>query len=101
MLYHYTPRRESISAHKYLLPIISTLFITYISFNSKELNKVPSIIKFLIKNDTELSYKDYIPSIPNNLSAIWELSQLEYDLKQIESSSNIPPNEKEEKINNR
>ena len=97
---YYIPRRESISAHKYLLPIISTLFITYISFNPKELNKVPSIIKFLIKNDTELSYKDYIPSIPNNLSAIWELSQLEYDLKQIESSSNIPPNEKEEKINN-
>ena len=94
------PRRESISAHKYLLPIISTLFITYNSFNPKELNKVPSIIKFLIKNDTELSYKDYIPSIPNNLSAIWELSQLEYDLKLIESSSNFPPNEKEEEINN-
>ena len=100
MLDNYMPRRESISAHKYLLPIISTLFITYISFNPKELNKVPSIIKFLIKNDTELSYKDYIPSIPNNLSAIWELSQLEYDLKLIESSSNIPPNEKEEEINN-
>ena len=55
---YFLPRRESISAHKYLLPIISTLFITYISLNPKELNKVPSIIKFLIKNDTELSYKD-------------------------------------------
>ena len=94
------PGRKSKLIQNFLLPIISTLFITYISFNPNELKKVPSIIKFLIKNDTELSYKDYIPFIPNNLSAIWELSQLEYNLKEIESSSNIPQNEKEEQINN-
>ena len=94
------PRRERISKHKFVLPLISTLFITYISFNPNKLPKVPSIIKFLIKNATDLSYKDYIPSIPNNLSAIWELSQLEYHLKEIESSSNIPQNKKEEQINN-
>lgn len=83
---------------KYVLPIISTLFIVFFSFNPKQLSKVPSIIKLFIKFDTEFSDKNF-PSIPNNLSSIWELSRLEYRLQEIESSSNIEPNKKEEQIN--
>ena len=92
--------KKTNSVTKLLLPIISTLFIAYLSFNPNKLSKVPSIIKLFIENDTDLSYKDYIPSIPNNLSAIWELSQLEYNLKEIESSSKIDSHIKEEQINN-
>ena len=92
--------KKTNSVTKLLLPTISTLFIAYISFNPNKLSKVPSIIKLFIENDTDLSYKDYIPSIPNNLSAIWELSQLEYNLKEIESSSKIDSHIKEEQINN-
>ena len=92
--------KKTNSVTKLLLPTISTLFIAYISFNPNKLSKVPSIIKLFIENDTDLSYKDYIPSIPNNLSAIWELSQLEYNLKEIESSSKIDSYIKEEQINN-
>lgn len=88
------------SKPNYILPIFSTIFIAYITFNPNKLTKVPSIIKLFVKTDTDLSYKNYIPLIPNNLSNIWELSQLEYRLREIEALSNISINEKEEKINN-
>ena len=83
----------------YILPILSTIFITYMTFNPNKLTKVPSIIKLFVKTDTDLSYKNYIPSIPNNLSSIWELSQLEYRLREIEALTNISSNKKEEEIN--
>ena len=51
------PGRKSKLIQNFLLPIISTLFITYISFNPNELKKVPSIIKFLIKNDQNYHIK--------------------------------------------
>ena len=83
----------------YILPILSTIFITYMTFNPNKLTKVPSIIKLFVKTDMDLSYKNYIPSIPNNLSSIWELSQLEYRLREIEALTNISSNKKEEEIN--
>ena len=91
--------KEQNPNQKYILPIISTLFIIFFCFFPKQVSKVPSIIKLFVKTDAEYSEKNYFPSIPNNLSSIWELSRLEYRLIEIESSSNIEPNKKEEQIN--
>ena len=91
--------KEQNPNQKYILPIISTLFIIFLCFFPKQVSKVPSIIKLFIKTDAEYSEKNYFASIPNNLSSIWELSRLEYRLIEIESSSNIEPNKKEEQIN--
>ena len=91
--------KEQNPNQKYILPIISTLFIIFFCFFPKQVSKVPSIIKLFIKTYAEYSEKNYFTSIPNNLSSIWELSRLEYRLIEIESSSNIEPNKKEEQIN--
>ena len=52
---------------KYLGPILSTIFISYMCFFPDTIiNKIPSIIKIFIKDNekNKYSYKDYIPSIP-------------------------------------
>ena len=91
--------KEQNPNQKYVLPIISTLFILFFCFFPNQVSKVPSIIKLFVNYDTEFSDKYYFPSLRNNLSSIWELSRLEYRLEEIESSSNIEPNKKEEQIN--
>ena len=91
--------KEQNPNQKYILPIISTLFILFFCFFPNQVSKVPSIIKLFVNYDTEFSDKYYFPSLRNNLSSIWELSRLEYRLEEIESSSNIEPNKKEEQIN--
>ena len=70
----------------YLGPILSTIFIGYMCyFPENIIPKIPSIIGIFIKDkDKNLSYKDYIPSIPKEPIKIWRLSQLEYALREIE-----------------
>lgn len=89
---------------KYLGPILSTIFISYMCFFPDTIiNKIPSIIKIFIKDNekNKYSYKDYIPSIPEEPIKIWKLSQLEYSLKDIEkkySNDLITKEELTEKI---
>ena len=73
----------------YLGPVLSTIFIAYMCyFPEKIIPMIPSIIGIFIKDNgkNKLSYKDYIPSIPKEPIKIWQLSQLEYTLREIEKT---------------
>ena len=72
----------------YLGPILSTMFIGHMcNCPEKIIPMIPSIIGIFIKDkDKNLSYKDYIPSIPKEPIKIWRLSQLEYALREVEKT---------------
>ena len=74
---------------RYLGPILSTIIINFMClFPDKIIYKIPSIMKIFLRDNEKnnLSYKDYIPSIPKDPITIWKLSQLEYSLKEIEKT---------------
>lgn len=80
----------------YLVPILSTFIISLMSlFPEKIVYKFPSIIN-LFTNLEKNSFKDYIPAIPTDPLSIWNLSQLEYSLKEIEKNYSNDLNKKKE-----
>lgn len=74
------------SKTKIILPILSTILISFVCFTEKKtLPKVPLIItRIFFKNGIPSSYERLLPALPLNNSCIFKLGQLENQLRIIE-----------------